>query len=161
MDVSADLTELGRTRVSVVCAGVKSLLDIPRTLEYLETQGVPVVTLGSEEFPAFFTRSSGSPSPMVAESAVELGAMVHHQRRLGLCGGMLFAVPIPAEEAARGDTVEAAIHRALREAREQGVAGKDITPFLLGRINELTGGVPRGQHRPRPQQRQSRRRDRC
>eukprot|EP01062_Namystynia_karyoxenos_P032881 TRINITY_DN24218_c0_g1_i1.p1 TRINITY_DN24218_c0_g1~~TRINITY_DN24218_c0_g1_i1.p1 ORF type:complete len:333 (+),score=111.39 TRINITY_DN24218_c0_g1_i1:123-1121(+) len=140
MDVSADLTELGATRVAVVCAGVKSILDIPRTLEYLETQGVPVCTLGAKEFPAFFTRHSGCQSPMVADSPQQMGRMLHHQRELGLRGGMLFAVPIPEAEQARAEPVQRATERALQEAAERGISGRDITPFLLLRISELTKG---------------------
>eukprot|EP01065_Artemidia_motanka_P051896 TRINITY_DN9228_c0_g1_i1.p2 TRINITY_DN9228_c0_g1~~TRINITY_DN9228_c0_g1_i1.p2 ORF type:complete len:332 (+),score=96.10 TRINITY_DN9228_c0_g1_i1:60-1055(+) len=140
MDVSADLMELGNTRVAVVCAGVKSILDIPRTLEVLETQGVPVCTLGSREFPAFFTAHSGVASPMVASTAQEMGEMVHHQRQLGLRGGILFAVPIPESEQAGAEPVQRATDQALAEAQSQGVAGRDITPFLLKRINEITSG---------------------
>eukprot|EP00756_Hemistasia_phaeocysticola_P055800 Hpha_TRINITY_DN31783_c0_g1::TRINITY_DN31783_c0_g1_i1::g.116341::m.116341/K16329/psuG; pseudouridylate synthase len=140
MDISADLTELGNTRVAVVCAGVKSILDIPRTLEYLETQGVPVVTLGNQEFPAFFTAHSGQDSPMVAKNPEEMARMVHFQREMGLRGGLLFAVPIPEDQAAGAAHIQKATLDALAEADQKGIAGKEITPFLLLRIAELTKG---------------------
>jgi pseudouridylate synthase len=139
MDVSADLTELGRTPVAVVCAGVKSVLDIPRTLEYLETQGVCVAAYGADEFPAFFTRRSGCSAPCRVDSPQEAAAIVAAGRRLGLAG-TLIAVPIPPDQEAAGSEVEQAIGRALREADEHGIRGNEITPFLLDRIKELTGG---------------------
>ena len=140
LDVSADLTELGRTPVAVVCAGVKSLLDVGRTLEYLETQGVPVVTLGPAgmAFPTFYSPSAGGvPSPDTAPSILHLARMWAASRALGLGNGMVVAVPPPS--AVPG--VEEAIAAALEEARARGVGGKDITPFLLARVAELTGGA--------------------
>jgi pseudouridine-5'-phosphate glycosidase len=153
MDVSADLDELARTPVLVVCAGVKSVLDIPRTLEALETRGVAVATLRADEFPAFFSPRSGSPSPLRLESAREAAAMVAAQRALGLRSGALLAVPIPPDEATTGGgggaagreegdgaAVERATREALAEAEAQGVSGAQITPFLLERIRSKTGG---------------------
>ena len=143
MDVSADLTELGRTPVAVVCSGVKSLLDIGRTLEVLETQGVPVVTLAEEggggEFPAFFSARSGVRSPDTASSARAAAALLHTSRLLRLTNGMVLAVPPP--HTLEGDAAEAAIARALAEATERGVAGREVTPFLLKRVAEITGGA--------------------
>lgn len=141
MDISADLNELGRTPVAVICAGVKSILDIPRTLEYLETQGVPVACVGADEFPAFFTRRSGCPAPMRVDSGREAAAMIHAGKQLDMANGYVFGVPIPESEEAAAEPIEAATSRALAEANEQGVKGRDITPFLLGRINQLTSGA--------------------
>lgn len=140
MDISADLTELGRTPMAVVCAGAKSVLDIPRTMEYLETQGVCVATYGSDEFPAFFTRSSGCASPHRVDSPQDCARMVEANRALGLQSGLLFAVPIPEEQMGDAVTVQSAIDHALVEADEQGIIGKDVTPFLLERVNTLSGG---------------------
>lgn len=141
MDVSADLTELGRTPVAVVCAGVKSILDIPRTLEYLETQGVTVGVLGSHEFPAFFTPSSGSKAPLELDSIQECAALICANRRMNIASGMVIAVPIPEAEAAEGRMIEDATTTALQEAEERGVEGHLLTPFLLRRIAQLTGGL--------------------
>lgn len=140
MDISADLTELGRTPVAVVCAGAKSVLDIPRTLEFLETQGAAVVGYGTDEFPAFFTRSSGCAAPSRVDTPREAAALVKAGRRLGL-GGVVFGVPIPAEGEAVGAGVEAAVGEALREAERDDVSGNAVTPYLLRRIRELTGGA--------------------
>ncbi|RKP14945.1 Indigoidine synthase A like protein-domain-containing protein [Piptocephalis cylindrospora] len=142
MDVSADLTELGRTPVAVVCAGAKSILDIGRTLEYLETQGVSVVTVGgSKDFPAFFTRSSGFQSPSTCQDPEEAAKMIMENEVMGLGSGMVFAVPIPQEdEAAGGGKVQAAIDQALQEAKDKGIQGSSITPFLLDRVTSLTKG---------------------
>lgn len=141
MDVSADLTELGRTPVAVICAGVKSILDIPRTLEVLETQGVPVMTLDSVNgnFPAFFSPDSGVKSPYSVTSIEEAAAAVHASSQLQLSGGTVIAVPNPSP--ADSEQVEAAVQSTLREAEEQGIAGRDVTPFVLQRVNELTGGA--------------------
>jgi pseudouridylate synthase len=139
-DVSADLLELGSTPVTVVCAGAKSILDLPKTLEVLETHGVPVIGVGTDEFPAFFSRSSGLPVAHRVESAAELARLVSAQRALGLAGGVLVAVPIPAPDAMPDAEIGAIIERALDDADREGVSGKDVTPFLLARINELTGG---------------------
>lgn len=141
MDVSSDLTELGRTPVAVVSAGVKSLLDVPRTLEYLETQGVTVVAYGTDEFPAFFTRSSGCRAPCRVDSPQECAALIQSGVQLELQSGVLVGVPIPEQHAAVAEPVEAAIQAALAEASEQGIVGRDVTPFLLKRVNQLTGGA--------------------
>ncbi|KAL6753496.1 pseudouridine-5'-phosphate glycosidase [Haematococcus lacustris] len=140
LDISADLTELGRTPVAVVCAGVKSVLDIPRTLEVLETQGVCVAAYQVDEFPAFFTPHSGCKAPCRVDSPAEAARLLHSSMALGLGGGLLLAVPIPLQHAAEGQQVEAAIQQALTEADERHVTGSQITPFLLERIRDLTGG---------------------
>jgi pseudouridine-5'-phosphate glycosidase len=139
MDISADLTELGRTPIAVVCAGVKSILDIGLTLEYLETQGVAVATIGSEVFPSFFTVSSGFASPATLPDPAAAAAQLDAAARLGLQSGTLLAVPNPSppqDEAA----LESAVATALGECEAAGVSGKDVTPFLLARVTELTGG---------------------
>jgi pseudouridine-5'-phosphate glycosidase len=141
MDVSADLTELGRTPVMVVCAGAKSLLDIGRTLEVLETQGVGVLGLRTDDFPAFFVPRSGHSCPLRVESPEEAARVLAAQLQLGLRSGLLLAVPIPEEHAAAAEPVERAIQQAVREAQEARVTGRDLTPFLLRRVNELTGGA--------------------
>ena len=140
MDMSADLVELGATPVTVVCAGAKSILDLPRTLEVLETQGVPVVGVGTDEFPAFFTRESGLAVPHRVDSVAELAAVVAAHRDLGLPGGILVANPIPVADAVPAAEIGARIEEALADADRAGVTGKDVTPYLLGRIVELTGG---------------------
>ena len=136
MDVSADLHELARTPVAVVSAGVKSILDIPRTLEYLETLGVPVYGYRTSEFPAFYTRRTGLPVPLRVDSAEELAAAWG----AGLRVGALVANPIPEADELEHGYIEGVIERAVAEADERGVAGRDLTPYLLGRIGELTGG---------------------
>ena len=141
MDISADLTELGRTPVLVVSAGVKSILDIGRTLEVLETQGVAVMGWKTAEFPAFFTRKSGCPVPSAVQSTEEAAGFVSKMVNLRFTSGGVLAVPIPAEHEANGALIEKAIHTALAEADQQGVKGRDITPFLLKRVNELTKGA--------------------
>ncbi|GAQ89186.1 hypothetical protein KFL_004950050 [Klebsormidium nitens] len=140
MDISSDLTELGRTPVAVVCAGVKSILDIPRTLEYLETQGVTVAALGTDEFPAFFTPHSGCKAPSRVNSEMECAELIDANVRLGLGSGIVIGVPIPESDAAASEKVEAAIQRALSEASGK-ISGADSTPFLLKRVNELSGGA--------------------
>jgi pseudouridine-5'-phosphate glycosidase len=140
MDISADLTELGRTPVAVICAGAKSVLDIPRTLEYLETQGVCVAAYGVDEFPAFFTRHSGCRAPLRLDTPGQIATAIYAAGKLKLDSGMVIGVPIPEEYAAAGAEVEKAIETALAEARESKVKGNDVTPFLLKRIRELTGG---------------------
>jgi pseudouridine-5'-phosphate glycosidase len=139
-DISADLLELGRSPVAVVCAGAKSILDIPKTLEVLETQGVPVIGYGTSEFPAFYARGSGERLEHRADSAAELAAVIAAHRRLELPGGILVANPIPAEHALPAEEMDAIIARAVAEAAAQGVTRKALTPFLLSRILELTGG---------------------
>ncbi|XP_063785019.1 uncharacterized protein LOC134933611 isoform X2 [Pseudophryne corroboree] len=141
MDISADLTELGRTPVAVISAGIKSILDIGRTLEYLETEGVCVATFGdSSNFPAFFTPHSGFRAPCHVRNEEEAAQLIASSLDLRLGSGVLIAVPIPPEHAASGQMIEEAVQQALKEARIQGIVGKAVTPFLLRRVNELTGG---------------------
>ena len=139
-DISADLTELGRTDVAVVSAGVKSILDIGLTLEALETEGVPVLVVGSDEFPSFYSRSSGHPAPMRVETAGEVAATMAAKWRLGLPGGLVVAHPIPADDEIPADEIAGIIERALADMGTLGIRGKDATPYLLGRIVEITGG---------------------
>ncbi|KAJ2863500.1 hypothetical protein GGH94_003545 [Coemansia aciculifera] len=140
MDVSADLTELGRTPVAVVCAGAKSILDLPKTLEFLETQGVPVVAYGkSRQFPAFFSPDSGLLAPWAMQTPEQVARLIKTNAELGLMTGQVIAVPIPNEYAERSAEIERAIGVAVRESEEQGIKGKECTPFLLQRIVELTG----------------------
>ncbi|CAA0805834.1 indigoidine synthase A family protein [Striga hermonthica] len=141
MDISSDLTELGRTPVAVVSAGVKSILDIPRTLEYLETQGVCVAAYRTNEFPAFFTEKSGCKAPARLDSPEDFARLIDTNINLKLGSGILIAVPIPSEHSASGNIIESAIQTALNEAREQNITGSAETPFLLARVNELTGGA--------------------
>ncbi|KAF5833125.1 pseudouridine-5'-phosphate glycosidase [Dunaliella salina] len=143
MDISADLTELSRTPVAVVCAGAKSVLDIPRTLEFLETQGVCVAVMGSDEFPAFFTPHSGCRAPCRIDSPEQAASMLLAAGQVqGLHNsGMLLCCPIPEQFAAEGQQIESAISAALDEATAQGIAGSEVTPFLLERIRSLTGGA--------------------
>lgn len=141
MDISADLTELGQTDVAVVSAGVKSILDIGLTLEVLETLGVPVVVHGSDEFPSFYSRSSGHAAPQRADSVEDLAAMMRAKWALGLAGGIAVANPVPVEDEIPADEIGSLIDQALAECDERGIHGKDITPFLLGRIVELSGGT--------------------
>ena len=140
MDVSADLTELSRTEVAVVSAGVKSILDITRTLEVLETLGVPVVGYGTDEFPSFYSRSSGVPAPMRLDTPEEVAALMRATWDLGLGSGIAVANPVPADEEMPRDEIDAVIDRALADCDERGIRGKDITPYLLGRIVELSDG---------------------
>ena len=140
MDISADLEELGQTPVMVVCAGAKSILDLGLTLEYLETKGVPVIGFGTEELPAFYTRKSGFGVDYRVDSPAELAAMFTAQRELGYKGGMLVTNPIPEEYAMDKEVIDRAIEQALRELDENGIHGKECTPFLLAKVVELTGG---------------------
>lgn len=140
MDISADLEELGNTPVMVVCAGAKSILDLGLTLEYLETKGVPVIGYGTDELPAFYTRHSGFGVDYRADSPEELAAMFKAQRGLGLKGGMLVTNPIPEEYSMDKAVIDAAIDQAIKEAAENGIKGKEATPFLLAKVVELTGG---------------------
>ena len=140
MDISADLEELGNTPVMVVCAGAKSILDLGLTLEYLETKGVPVIGYGTDELPAFYTRHSGFGVDYRADSPEELAAMFKAQRDLGLKGGMLVTNPIPEEYSMDKAVIDAAIDQAIKEAAENGIKGKQTTPFLLAKVVELTGG---------------------
>jgi pseudouridine-5'-phosphate glycosidase len=140
-DVSADLTELGRTRVAVVSAGVKSILDIGLTLETLETLGVPVLTVGSDEFPSFYSRSSGHAAPMRVDSAAEVAAVMTAQWRLGLDAGLVVTNPIPEEDEIPAAEIGGIIDQALGDMERLEIHGKDATPYLLGRIVEITGGA--------------------
>ncbi|XP_050294346.1 uncharacterized protein LOC126734680 [Anthonomus grandis grandis] len=140
-DISADLTELGRSNVSVISSGVKSILDISKTLEYLETQGVFVATLGSSnDFPAFYARSSGCKAPYCVKDSCEAAEMIKAHRDMGLQSGMLFAVPVPEKYALNPEIINKAILEALGKAQDKGISGKDTTPFLLSEIATVTGG---------------------
>jgi pseudouridine-5'-phosphate glycosidase len=138
-DVSADLVELARTPVAVVCAGAKSILDLPRTLEVLETQGVPVVGYGTSEFPAFYLRSSGEPVNVRVDSPREAATLLATHWELD-GGGVVLAQPLPAEVALAAVELESALARAEEQARAAGVRGRALTPFLLARLAELTDG---------------------
>lgn len=140
MDISADLDEFANTPVAVVCAGAKSILDLGLTLEYLETKGVPVIGYGTDELPAFYTRQSGFGVDYRMDAPEEIAAAIRAQREMEYPGGMLITNPIPEEYSMDKSRIDAAIQQALREADEQGVKGKKITPFLLARIKDLTGG---------------------
>ncbi|NHR04214.1 pseudouridine-5'-phosphate glycosidase [Chromobacterium haemolyticum] len=139
-DVSADLQELAQTPVAVVCAGAKSILDLGLTLEYLETHGVPVIGHRCDHLPAFFTRDSAFKLDHRLDEAADIAAAMQAKWSLELRGGVVVANPIPEQYAMPRDKIDAAIEQALREAEEQGVAGKESTPFLLARVCELTGG---------------------
>jgi pseudouridine-5'-phosphate glycosidase len=139
-DISADLTELGRTPTAVICAGVKSILDIPKTLEYLETQRVPVIAYGTDEFPAFFTAKSGQKADHRLDTAADIAAAMHIHYGLDCGTGLLIANPIPAGDSLDTVFIDQTIADAVTEADEKGVSRKDLTPFLLKRINELSGG---------------------
>ncbi|KAJ6299503.1 hypothetical protein OIU76_020467 [Salix suchowensis] len=141
MDISSDLTELGRTPVAVISAGVKSILDIPRTLEYLETQGVCVAAYNTNEFPAFFTERSGCKVHCRVDTPDDCARLIDANLKLKLGTGTLIAVPIPKEHSASGGLIESAIQIALREARDKNITGNAETPFLLAKVNELTGGA--------------------
>ncbi len=140
-DVSADLTELASTCVCVVSAGAKAILDIPRTLEMLETLGVPVVCFGVSEFPAFYSRSSGLPAPLRADTPEEIAAMLGTQRSLGLVQGILVAQPVPEGEEIPRSTMDGWIQKAMEELEGRQISGKAVTPFLLSRIAELSAGA--------------------
>jgi pseudouridylate synthase len=139
-DISADLTELGQTDVAVVSAGVKSILDIGLTLEALETLGVPVVAYGSDEFPSFYSRSSGHRAPLRVDTVEELATMMRAKWDLGLSGAICVANPVPVDDEIPAEEIGGLIEQALAECDARGIHGKDITPFLLGRIVELSGG---------------------
>ena len=140
MDISGDLMELARTNVAVVCAGIKSILDIPRTLEYLETQGVPVIGYRTDEFPAFYTTTSGYSVQSRINTAEEIARCMKVKWELGLKGGLVVANPVLREDAMDEVVIEEAITKSLKEASEKGIDGKAVTPFLLERISQLTGG---------------------
>lgn len=140
MDISADLEELARTNVAVVCAGIKSILDLKLTLEYLETRGVPVVGFGTEELPAFYTRKSGLPVDYRVDDVDLLAKALVAKWDLCLHGGMVIANPIPDEFSMNPAIIDTAINTALTQAKSQGITGKDITPFLLAKVESLTEG---------------------
>lgn len=139
-DVSADLLEFSRTAVTVVAAGAKAILDLPKTLEVLETHGVPVIAYGQDDFPAFWSRSSGLKAPLRMDTAGEIAAAQRMRGRLGIAGGQLVTNPIPVEAEIPRAEIGPVIEAALREATAQGIAAKAVTPFLLQRIFELTAG---------------------
>lgn len=140
-DISADLQELAHTNVAVICAGAKSILDIGLTLEYLETQGVPVVGFGTDELPAFYTRKSGFFVDYRVDSADLLALALKAKWDLGLSGGIVIANPIPEQYEMDYDAINNAITEALKELNEKGIKGKESTPFLLGKVKEITGGA--------------------
>lgn len=140
MDISADLEELGRTPVLVVCAGAKAILDLGLTLEYLETKGVPVIGYGTEELPAFYTRTSGFKVDYRLDTPEEIAVAFHAQQKIGLGGGMLVTNPIPEAYAMDPVRINAAIDQAVADARREGIHGKETTPYLLARVKDLTGG---------------------
>lgn len=142
-DVSADLIELGRTPVTVVCSGAKSILDLPLTLEVLETQGVPIIGLGTSTLPAFYARTSGLPVDACVETAAQVAQIIKAAHGLQIKHGILIAVPVPEAEALPADYAESAIQQATQEAADQGIHGKAVTPFVLRRVAEITDGESR------------------
>jgi len=139
-DVSADLIELSQTNVAVVSAGAKAILDLPKTLEYLETFGVPVIGFKTEEFPAFYTRTSGLKLSLQLNSAEEMASFLQAKWKMNLKGGAIIANPIPKEFELNSSEIESAIRQAVSEAQAKGITGKETTPFLLKRLNEATKG---------------------
>src|SRR6187397_2319581 len=140
MDVSADLTEMEQTSVAVVSAGIKSILDIGLTLEYLETKGIPVVTIGQNEFPGFYSGNSGFSSPLRLDDIGEISNMLHAKWQMGLNGSVLIANPVPAGQGILAEEMEVHIQKALNAAKEKKISGKDVTPFLLQYISAHTKG---------------------
>jgi pseudouridine-5'-phosphate glycosidase len=141
MDVSADLEELSKTNVTVVCAGVKAILDLPRTVEFLETKGVPIIGFGTDELPAFYTRSSGIKLRYKSDSPKQVSAIVKAKEDLGLEGGILVVNPIPAEFEMEKSFIDQIINESIEKATNLGVNGKDVTPFLLQQIVDATSGL--------------------
>jgi len=139
-DISADLEELAQTGVAVVCAGAKSILDIQLTREYLETAGVPVIGYNTDDFPNFYTRRSGTSVDYNLRTTHDIAGMIHTSRELGLKGGMLICNPIPQEHEMDYDFIDAKVNAAIEESIEKGITGKDTTPFLLGKLCEITAG---------------------
>lgn len=139
-DISADLEELKMTDVTVVCAGVKSILDIGATLEYLETAGVPVITYGADEFPAFYSRKSGVKAECQMDSVEDIGALIAMKEKLGLKGGILVACPVPEKDEIPFEEMDKVIKKALKECEDNNVKGKNITPFLLSKVKDITDG---------------------
>ena len=140
MDISADLEELANTPVMVVCAGCKSILDIGLTLEYLETHGVPVIGMGTEDFPAFYTSKSGFKVDYKVDSPADLAKLFNTHRSMGLKGGILVGNPIPDEFSMDTNVINPAIDKAIEECNKLGIKGKETTPFLLAKVKDLTGG---------------------
>lgn len=140
MDISADLTEMEQTSVAVVSAGIKSILDINLTLEYLETKGISVVTVGQDEFPSFYSSKSGFNSPLRLDTVEEIAAMINTKWQLGLTGAVLVAHPVPLAQEIAADEMETYIQQALNVAEEKKISGKDVTPFLLKYIADHTKG---------------------
>ncbi len=140
-DISADLDELARTRVAVVCAGPKAILDVPLTLEYLETRGVPVVSIGIDEVPGFYSRLSGIPAPGSVPDVAAAAAVIRAHEAMGLTSGLVICNPVPEADALPLDVARAAIEQAIREADEAGISGGAVTPWLLARVAESTGGA--------------------
>ena len=140
-DISSDLEELGRTPVAVICAGPKAILDVPATLEYLETHGVPVIAVGQDDVPGFYARSSGIRAPSSVPDVAAAAYQVGHALDLGLGGGLLVCIPVPADVALPDDEVREVVERAVREADAAGIGGPALTPWLLARIATLTDGA--------------------
>jgi len=140
-DISADLPELARTPVAVVCAGAKSILDLPRTLEWLETNSVPVIGYQTDEFPAFYARTSGLAVQVRAESAAQIAKILLIRDEMALRGGELIVNPIPEAAALAPEQIDGAIEQAVRDAAAEGISGKALTPYLLARLAKLTDGV--------------------
>jgi pseudouridine-5'-phosphate glycosidase len=140
MDISADLTEMAQTSVAIVSAGVKSILDIGLTLEYLETKGIPVITYGQDEFPSFYSAKSGFRSPLRLDSATEIAKLLQTKWQMGLEGSVLIANPVPAQFEANNEEIEVHIQQALTAAENQHIKGKDVTPFILQFIAKRTKG---------------------
>jgi pseudouridine-5'-phosphate glycosidase len=139
-DVSADLPEFAQTNVAVVSAGAKAILDLPKTIEYLETAGVPVIGYQTTEFPAFYSRTSGLQLSLTLNTTSEIAAFIHEKRRMNLLGGTVIANPIPAEFEITREQIEPAIEQAIAKAASAGVNGKELTPFLLKQMNSITDG---------------------
>jgi pseudouridine-5'-phosphate glycosidase len=139
-DISADLQELARTPVAVVCSGAKAILDLPLTLEYLETMGVPVIGFGTEELPAFYCRESGLKVDYVVNDEKEAAEIIRAMQDLGLGGGMIIVNPVPEEFALSMEYMNEIIEETVRAAEKEGIKGKKLTPYLLNKIKELTGG---------------------
>ncbi len=140
MDISADLTEMAQTSVAIVSAGVKSILDIGLTLEYLETKGIPVVTIGQDQFPSFYSTKSGYPSPLRLDKPADIAALLKSKWQMGLDGAVLIANPVPQQFEVDPDEIEVHIEQALSAAENQDVRGKDVTPFILQYIASHTNG---------------------
>ena len=139
-DISADLQELSRTAVTVICAGAKAILDLPKTLEVLETLGVPVLAYQQDELPAFWSRDSGLQAPLRADSVSDIVAFMQARDSLNITGGVLIANPVPAEHEISREEMDVTIKRAIEESHQAGITGKALTPWLLGRIVELSNG---------------------